>query len=236
MNVFVGAAALTATSTPVHAGVDATLIAALEKLRELKPVYDGAQARFDETWSVYNSSRPAWPAALRWRPMDGLNIRPWKTKDGTILDPTDLAKMRDVPQLSWEYIGPEDAETADIWDAGLARPKDGFLHLFKSEPDELKQRRLDEALRAADEHRAVCDALKIKTGFREAEDHLNDVYFNQIIPIQKVIIDADPSTPGATQAKAALLVEWFFEDRSDDQELNDYDKLVCDVVCGVAAA
>ncbi|WOH70660.1 hypothetical protein RX330_20395 [Bradyrhizobium sp. NDS-1] len=238
MNMLVGATALTATATPVHAAPDTTLITALEKLRELKPVYDAAQARWDETFPVYHKSRPAWPEALRWCPMDGLNIRPWKTKDGTILDPTDLAKMRGVPQLAWEYIGPDVAGPSSMeWDIELAQPKEQFVHLFKSVPDEWKQRRLDEALKAADEHKAICDELKIKTGFRAAEDHLNDVYFNQVVPTQKIIIDADPATPGAIQAKAALMVEWFFEDVPEGgAEMTDYDRMVVDVVCGVATA
>lgn len=121
------------------------------------------------------------------------------------------------------------------WDDDLGRPKDEFIHLFKSVPDDRKQRRLNEALKAADEHKVICEALKIKTGFRDAEDHLNSVYFKQIIPAQKVIIDADPSVPGAIEAKASLLLEWFFEERSEEEKLCDYDNLVCDVVCGVAA-
>ena len=32
------------------------------------------------------------------------------------------------------------------------------------------------------------------------------------------------------------MAEWFFEERSAEEELCDFDKLVCEVVCGVAAA
>ena len=86
--------------------------------------------------------------------MDGLNVRPWRTKEGAILDPTDLEKMRDVPQITWEYSGSDDAGPhGSWWDSDLARPKDEFIHLFKSVRDETKQRRLDEALKAAEEHR-----------------------------------------------------------------------------------
>jgi hypothetical protein len=53
-----------------------------------------------------------------WRPAGAhedraarLNVCPWNTKDGPILDPSDLAKLRGVPQVVWEYVGPDEDTT-----------------------------------------------------------------------------------------------------------------------------
>jgi hypothetical protein len=66
----------------------------------------------------------------------------------------------------------------------MARPKDEFLPLFKSEPDDRKQRRLNEALAAMDEDDARCEALKAEFGFHEIENHLNDIYLTKSCPLR----------------------------------------------------
>ena len=78
---------------------------------------------------------------------------PWKTKEGAILDPTDLAKLRGIPQVVWEHVGPDDDYDDLMWDMDLRQPKEGYTHLFRSTPDEHRQRRLHEALAAADAHK-----------------------------------------------------------------------------------
>jgi hypothetical protein len=118
----------------------------------------------------------------------------------------------------------------------MARPKDEFLPLFESEPDDRKQRRLNEALAAMDEDDTKCEALKAQLGFHEIENHLNDIYFNQVLSAQRIVIDTEAQTAAGLRAKASVLVEWFFEDsdRDSDYEPTEYEKLVSDVVLGVA--
>src|SRR5947207_1961711 len=82
MNMVVSTAAFAATAIPVIAGnPDATIIAAAERLHELKPMYDAAQARWDETYAEFRTRRPERPRELKWRAPDGLNVGHWGGKE-----------------------------------------------------------------------------------------------------------------------------------------------------------
>jgi hypothetical protein len=155
---------------------------------------------------------------------------------GPWLDPTDLKGLRGVPQLRWKFVGPDGSMSQDMWDNEGARPKEDFQHLFESDPDERKQQRLNAAIEAQDIHDERCRALKSEIGFDVAEAQLNDIYFNQVMPLQKMVVDSEVQTTAGLRAKAAVLVEWFFEDsdRDEEYEMTEYEKLVSDVVNGLA--
>jgi hypothetical protein len=93
---------------------------------------------------------------------------------------------------------------------------------------------VNEAMDADD---ARCSALKAKIGFAEAETHMNDIYFNRVEPLQKIFVDTEAQTTAGLRAKASVLVEWFFDesDGESEREPTEYEKLVSDVVLGVAS-
>lgn len=110
------------------------------------------------------------------------------------------------------------------------------LHLFTSSPDERRQHRLNEAVAALDAYTAEVDAIKEQISFHEVEDRLNDIYFNQIVPLRGAVIKTPARTPADVRAKARMAVEWFFEETSEAEyaEMTEYDRLVTDIVNGVA--
>jgi hypothetical protein len=56
-------------------------------------------------------------------------------------------------------------------------------------------------------------------------------------PLQKIIVDAEAQTTAGLRAKASVLVEWFFDESDSDNESEptQYEKLVSDVVNGIAS-
>lgn len=237
MNMMVSATAIAAAS-PALAAVeaDSAILDAVTRLQELKPAYDAAQARWDEVYGQFTQLRPEKPAALRWRPNDWLNVDHVGRGEKNFYCPFDLRRKRDVPQLNWTYIGPDQCAPTGSWDDANARPKDEYLHLFESTPDERRQQRLNEAVTSLDAYTAQVEAIKDQIGFHGVEDRLNDIYFKQVLPLQELVIKTPALTPAGIRAKARMAIKWFFEEKAEAEytEMTDYDRLVTDIVNGVA--
>ncbi|MVT52514.1 hypothetical protein GPL17_18700 [Bradyrhizobium yuanmingense] len=236
MNMMVSATAIAAAS-PALAVVegDSDILDAVTRLHGLKAVYDEAQARWDEVYAQFSQRRPEKPAAMEWRPCDSLNVSHYGKKKSYYC-PFDLNKKRRVQQLTWTFIGPDHCMPAGAWDDENARPKAEYVHLFTSHPDERRQKRLDEAVAALDVYTAQVDSIQSQIGFREVEDRLNDIYFNQVLPLQELVIKTPARTAAGVRAKARMAVEWFFEETSEGEyaEMTDYDRLISDIVNGLA--
>lgn len=236
MNMMVSATAIAAAS-PAFAAVEADsgIVDAVSKLHDLKAVYDEAQARWDEVYAQFSQRRPEKPEAMEWRPCDSLNVSHYGKKKSYYC-PFDLNKKRGVQQLTWTYGGPEHCMPAGSWDDENARPKPEYVHLFTSRPDERRQKRLDEAVAALDIYTAEVDSIKAQIGFHDIEGRLNDIYFNQVVPLQELVIKTPARTLAGVRAKARMAVEWFFEETSEAEydAMTDYDRLVSDIVNGLA--
>lgn len=65
---------------------------------------------------------------------------------------------------------------------------------------------------------------------------MNDIYFNQVVRLQELVINTPARTPAGVRAKARMAVEWFFEETSEAEyaEMTEYDRLVADIINGVA--
>jgi len=83
----------------------------------------------------------------------------------------------------------------------------------------------DQFVGAADQRQRHCDAERL--GGLEIDDQ----------PLQKIIVDAEAQTTAGLRAKASVLVEWFFDESDSDNESEptQYEKLVSDVVNGIAS-
>lgn len=236
MNMVVSATAIAAASPALAAPeTDSHILAAVARLHELKPDYDAAQARWDEVYAQFILRRPEKPEALRWHPCHSLNVK-HVGREKPFYCPFDLNQKRDVAQLTWTYVGPEQYMPAGAWDSENACPRAEYVHLFTSTPDEKRQQRLHEAVAALDAYTAQVDAIKDQIGFHDVEDRLNDIYFKQVVPLQDAVIKTPAHTPAGVRAKARMAIEWFFEEKSDAEyaEMTDYDRLITDIVNGVA--
>jgi hypothetical protein len=246
MNMMVSAAAVAASSVAVAAHEanegDAELLALVKELSDWKPIYEQVSAAYQAVGDRLDALRPPRPSELRKRHMDFLNLRHWRhdiSNDDArnCYFPDEIEKkLRGVQQVKWNWASDADTEGhkwEDIWDNEEAAPVAAYKHLFKCEPDPKKQARADEILAAHDRYSAAVEAVKADIGYREAEKQLNEVYFERVLPLQERIADLEPQTLAGVRAKAQYLLDWWFEDQSDD-EMTEYDKLICDVVVGVA--
>jgi hypothetical protein len=71
----------------------------------------------------------------------------------------------------------------------------------------------------------------------KSKNRVNEIYSDQVEPLQKIIVDAEAQTTAGLRAKASVLVEWFFDesDSDNEREPTQYEKLVSDVVVGIAS-
>jgi hypothetical protein len=50
-----------------------------------------------------------------------------------------------------------------------------------------------------------CKAPKAEIGFDVAETHLNEVYFNQVEPLRKIVVETEAQTRAGLRAKVSVL-------------------------------
>ena len=92
------------------------------------------------------------------------------------------------------------------------RPKAHVQQLFSKAPSEWKQNRINKLTAAVGEYRAACDSLEKQLGRPEAEQFEEALY----VPILEIVdrMEAiEPVTIEGFQAKAMLLLKWYWANR-----------------------
>jgi len=114
------------------------------------------------------------------------------------------------------------------------RPKAHVQHLFSKTPSEWKQNRVNKLIAALDEYRAACDSLEKQLGLPEAEQFEEELYA-PILEIVDRMEAIEPVTIEGFQAKAMLLLKWYWANRPR-AKLEWVEGKAFDLVCGLATA
>ena len=138
--------------------------------------------------------------------------------------------MRKVRQYDWWL--PECNEAALF-----ALPEDDRLDQdgapqphVQQQPSKRKQNRINKLAAALDEYDAALEALMVELGRHEAHDLLDKAWE----PIEEIVdrMNAiEPTTVAGLQAKAKLLLEWYWHNGGDDE-----DPMTVEIIKGLAGA
>jgi hypothetical protein len=239
MNMIVSAAAF-ASATPAAAAVsshpDQHLLDLARQLSEGMPAKKRAYVRCCEAFKEFERRKPDRSCALVWKPGDPVGYEPnWRFGQHGLIwcDAVKIHQMRDMQMYDWS-LKPEQEAVFDALDDNdrlflFAAPQEHVQHHFSKKPSRIKQRRLDELVKALDEHNAECSALKKEIGLHEADREYEALY----IPLDAIADEATdiaPVTLAGFQAKARVLLEWYWA----DDDLNDHDPVAVDLVKGLA--
>jgi hypothetical protein len=94
--------------------------------------------------------------------------------------------------------------------------------------------RVNKLVAALDEYTAACDAVVKQLGLPEAE-HLGEELYVPILEIVDRMEAIEPRTIQGFQAKATMLLKWYWADKDGDQ-LAGGDGVAFDIVKGLANA
>jgi hypothetical protein len=113
-------------------------------------------------------------------------------------------------------------------------PKPHVQHLFSKTPSKRKQNRVNKLIAALDEYTAACIALEKQLGLPEAEQ-FEEALYAPILEIVDRMEAIEPQAIQGFQAKAMLLLKWYWADRPR-AKLEWVEGKAFDLVCGLATA
>jgi hypothetical protein len=216
-----GGAALAASSLRPAAAfpaTDAILIAAIDRLTELKKLSVEADAERDRVWEESERRCPAWPAELRWRIGDPVGYERCDEggKAHARCSIPDIFKLQENPTIiEWRFKGTE-AEQEALTDAdfgaaqGTWEPKPHIRHLYEPRPDKRHQKRADQIIQAWDKYAAERDAVNEELRVSEIEDHAEELW-DQVNAQLGLVIATRAQTLTGHRAKLDLVRSYFWQ-------------------------
>jgi hypothetical protein len=244
MNMMVGAAAITVAAPAQEAfaqNPDQELCNLAQRLQTLLPDYNAAVERTIALWQEYEERAPSRSDVLRWLIADPVRYVMEDLPNGKCrlwCNHYDVEMQRGVAQYDWSlkeeneeafWALPEDDQLKEY-----DRPKPHVQHLFSKTPSKRKQNRVNKLIAALDEYTAAVLALEKQLGVPEAEQFEEELY----VPILEIVDRMEAIEPQALQgfqAKAMLLLKWYWADRPR-AKLAWVEGKAFDLVCGLATA
>ncbi|WP_441256052.1 hypothetical protein [Tardiphaga sp. 285_C5_N1_2] len=241
MNMLVGAATISA-ATPIphsYAGdtnLDGELISLTRKFLDLLPDYELALARASDLASEYDDRIPTKPATLRWRMGDTVGVT--REDRGAWCNNYGIARNRGKKQYDWHLKDEHEEEffalPKDQHLLEYGEPKLSVQHMFSKKFSKRKQNRMNKLIAALDQHHTECDALYEEIGCKEADRALEELA-DPIYDIVDEIDEIEPVTVAGIQAKATILLKWYWRDRDID-DLTFQDGLAHQLISKLASS
>ncbi len=220
-----GGAALAATSLRPATASSSSLIAAIDRLTELRKLLTDADAERDLVWKEAERRSPAWPAELHWRIADPVSYEQWDEGGKTYRKCSipDILKLQENPTIiEWRFKGTE-AEQKALTDAdfGAAQetwePKPHIRHLYEPRPNEHRQKRADQIIQAWEKFVRERDAISEELCVFEIEEHAENLW-DQVNKQLDLIIATRAETLTGLRAKLDLVMSYFWRGKMPDPE------------------